>query len=152
MNILDYIRQTRTDVTWIKGPNLSNQYTWDTSLPNQQEIIDLINSFQPSIPTGVQIVSKIIEDAIVFGNSLIVEFAAENVIMGITQDGMTGTVRKRMEQVILALSTGSLYDAISEAKAIPEQDKDTKYITNARLLQFVNKLETYLQIPLSIEL
>lgn len=93
-----------------------------------------------------------IEDAMNFGNKLMVEFTTENIVMGITQDGMTGTVRKRLQEVIMCLITGSLYDAIIELKAIPTEHKDPKYLTNARLLTFINKIETYLQIPLSTSL
>lgn len=37
-----WVSSTRPDVTWMKGNN------WDESLPNQQEIIDLVNSFEES--------------------------------------------------------------------------------------------------------
>lgn len=99
--------------------------------------------------TTKQIVTAKIDSAIKFGMSLVTEFAADNVIMGITQDGMTSTVRKNMEQVFLAVSTGSLYDAIFEIKQIPPEKKDSKYITDSRLLVFINKIETYLNIPQS---
>lgn len=91
-------------------------------------------------------------EAKAFGESIMKEFATENIVMGITQDGMTSVVRKAMTEVILALTTASLYDAIAEAKAIPADKKDAKYITDARLLQFINKIETYLQLPLSTSL
>ena len=97
-------------------------------------------------------IQSVIQNSINFGNKLISEFAAENVMMGITQDGMTGPVRKRMSEVVNALNTGSLYDAIAEAKAVPSEHKDVKYITDTRLLQFVNKIETYLGLPLSTSL
>ena len=97
-------------------------------------------------------IENIILKSINFGNQLISEFAAENVIMGITQDGMTGTVRKRMSEIVNALNTGSLYDAINEARAVPPEHKDSKYITDVRLLQFINKIEAYLGLPQSSSL
>lgn len=99
-----------------------------------------------------QIYQQIISNAITFGNKLITEFAAENVIMGITQDGMTKTVRTNLMEVTSCLSTGSLYDAITEIKTLPEEKKDPKYITNARLIVFLNKIETYLNIPITTSL
>lgn len=87
-----------------------------------------------------------------FGESLMNEFTVENITLGITADAMTGTVRKNMSEVIMALQTGSLYDAIVEAKLIPTIQKDAKYITDARLLSFVNKIETKLGITLSTTL
>ena len=58
-------------------------------------------------------------------------------------------VRKAMTEVLLALQTGSLYDAIAEAKAIPVESKDETFLSDARLLLFINKIETYLEVPLS---
>lgn len=91
----------------------------------------------------------VLDEAIAFGMALQKEFTKQNMVLGITQDNMTGTVRKAMIEVLSALQTGSLYDAITEAKAIPAEAKDPKYITNARLLAFVNRIEEYLQIPLT---
>lgn len=88
-----------------------------------------------------------LEDAKAFGEKLMNKFTNENISLGITQDGMTGTVRKALFEVIMCMLTGSLYDAIAEVKAIPVEKKDAKYLTNARLTQFVNDIEDYLQIP-----
>jgi hypothetical protein len=84
-----------------------------------------------------------------FGQRILTEFAAENMRMGITQDGKTSDVRKAMVEVISALSTGSLKDAMDEARAIPSEARDPKYITDARLLSAINKIESYLGMPLS---
>jgi len=97
-------------------------------------------------------VVKAVQDAVNFGSKLIQEFTVENVMLGITADGMTKTVRTNMIEVLSALQTGSLYDAIDEAKTIPVESKDAKYITDARLLDFVNRIETYLEISLSSDL
>ena len=93
-----------------------------------------------------------IDSAMDFGRDCIAEFAAENVALGITQAGMTGTVSDIFEKIVQALQTGSLYYAIDLAKAIPTEDKDATFVTDIRLLAFVNKLETYLGIPLSTSL
>ena len=87
-----------------------------------------------------------VKSAIEFGQSILVEFSAENIMSGITQAGMTKSVRTTMAGVSNALMTGSLYDAIAEAKAIPSQLKDSKFVTNARLLKYVNKVEDFLGI------
>jgi hypothetical protein len=98
-------------------------------------------------------VESVINASMTFGAKVMREFSAQNVLLGITQAEMTGLVRERMAHVISALQTGSLYDAIAQAKAIPSEDKDATFITNARLLTFVNKVETYLGIsPLSTSL
>ena len=97
-------------------------------------------------------VAIIVAGAMAFGSQLIQEIAAENISLGITQDGMSGVVRKALSEVVLALMTGSLYDAIDEIRAIPVEKKDPKYITDTRLLAAINKIETYLGQPLSTSL
>lgn len=91
-------------------------------------------------------------NAIDFGFGLAVSYGTENALMGITQDMMTKTVRQAMSEVTNALQTGSLRDAMDELKLIPEGSKDAKYITDARMLEFINKIETYLGDPLSTNL
>jgi len=87
-----------------------------------------------------------------FGIELINSFATENILLGITAHNMTNTVRKNAAQIISALSTGSLYDAIDEARAIPLEHKDATFLTDARLLIMINKIETYFQLELSTSL
>ena len=94
-------------------------------------------------------IRTIIRNARGFGNQLIEDFATQNIMMGITQDGMTGTVRRACRDVIDCLVTGSLYDAITCIKAIPVENRDPKYLTVARLTIFCNRIETYLGITLT---
>jgi hypothetical protein len=91
-------------------------------------------------------VLQIVKSAIAFGSQLIEEFATENILLGITQDSMTKTVRQNMAEVTAALSTGSLYDAIDEIQSIPAEAKDGKYITDARLDRYQKKIEEFLGI------
>lgn len=93
---------------------------------------------------------KAVAAAMAFGQNLMTEFAAENVMLGITQDGKTGEVLDKMAPVMAALQSGSLYEAISRAQAIDPADYDEKYVTHARLWAFINKLEAYLGLPLSL--
>ena len=118
----------------------------------------VIHAVVPSYvdPTSCQLVSILgfwyaatnIESAIVnaisFGQHLMVKFAAENVALGITQLNMTNTVRTVMVLVIQDLQTGSLIDAMAQARAIPSGSKDAIFITDARLLSFINLVEDYL--------
>lgn len=99
-----------------------------------------------------QAVVNAVRGAMSFGNKLMTEFIVENVKMGITQDGMTEIVLDAMSGVMNALQAGSLYLAIDRIKAIPVESKDAKYITDERLLTYVNKIEEYLGFPLSGEL
>ena len=101
-----------------------------------------ILSISPSLK-----VQEVIENAIYYGGRLLVEFAAENVLLGITQAGKTSEVMDKLAFVNDAISTGSLYEAIYRIKAVPVEDYDSTFITIGRLVLFVNKIEAYLGLP-----
>jgi hypothetical protein len=130
-NVLRYVLKTKiTQVT--------------SALTEEQidESLDMIATYQATLAYRI-------EDAMAFANKLMVEFTTENIVLGITQDGMTSHVRKTLSEVTMCLITGSLYDAVQEVKLIPADKKDPKYLSNVRLTAFVNKIETYLGIPLT---
>lgn len=97
-------------------------------------------------------VEAAISDAIIFGQHMLIKFAAENVLLGITQAGMTDTVRTVMAGVIQSLQTGSLLNAITLARAVPSGSKDATFITDARLLAAINDIEAYLGMARSTSL
>jgi hypothetical protein len=97
----------------------------------------------------VSVRDGILTPAMAMGAQIIKEFAAENIALGITQAGMTTRVRLVTGDIVNALSTGSLYDAITAARSIPAESKDPTFVTDVRLLTCVNKIETYLGLPLS---
>ena len=142
-----------SETDWLVDPDLSSvegvdQKYWKVA---GGQVVEM-NSGEKAIvntATSQAYIEGVINAAIKFGAGLMTKYAAENVLLGITQAGMTATVRTRMAVVIAALQTGSLYDVIAEAKAIPAEDKDATFITDARLLAFINKVETYLGIALS---
>lgn len=103
-------------------------------------------------PDMVAITEGLVKNAIDFGWQVLVQFAAENVRMGVTQAGKTKHIRETLQSVILCLLSGSLYDAIAEAKAVPDEAKDPVFLTNARLLAFVNKIEAHLGLAASTSL
>jgi len=112
----------------------------------------ILNAVVPANTPVQKLVERSINSAIIFGQRLVVEFAAENVLLGITQANKTNSVRKATAEVVGALATGSLYDAIAECRDVPVESYDSTFVTAARLLLFVNKIEDYLGMPLSTEL
>lgn len=84
---------------------------------------------------------SIVKKARQFGQDLMDEFATENILLGITQEGKTEEVLTKMSSIILSLQSGSLYVAIDQIKKF--QGKDEKYLTDPRLLAFLNKIENY---------
>ena len=105
--------------------------------------------YKKSVSPPIDKTVTALNEAKEFGIRLTEKFSAENIMMGITQAGMTSHVRKSMGEVLSALSTGSLYDAISELRAIPSDEKDLVFLTDERILIAINEIETYLKLPLS---
>lgn len=94
----------------------------------------------------------IVEQAIDFGNDLLKQFGAENISLGIIQSGKLRDVRIAMQDVSDCLRNGALTDALVAVREIPDESKDEVFLSNARLLSYVNKVESYLGLPLSEEL
>jgi len=83
-----------------------------------------------------------------FGVSLVADFSLENVILEISNIE-SDAVLSKMSGVLEALSNGYLETAILRSKGIDSGDYDSEFITEARLLEYVNKIETFLGITLS---
>ena len=81
-----------------------------------------------------------------FGHDLVERFAAENVVLGITQAGMTETVLDHMGPVTAAISTGSLYLARDRIDALiaDTAKHDATYITPARLQAAKDEITAFL--------
>jgi len=101
---------------------------------------------------GVTPVEYAVAAAVSFGQRLLIKFAAENVLLGITQRGMTSSVRHILADVVQCLQTGSLYDAMDQIRSIPSGSKDPVIITDARLLVCINLIESYIGMNLSTHL
>lgn len=134
----------------IGATDLRCYFSNELSTEDQATLSSLISSHVAADPQAQ--VENIIQLAMTFGAKLLREFAAQNVLLGITQEGKTGEVLTKLMNVQLAVQAGSLYEAIDRIRAIPPTDYDGKYITEARLLTFINKIEAYLGLPLSTEL
>lgn len=132
------------------GTDVMIFFTEDLTSPQVSTLNSIVATHQPVLVQ--EVVETSIRNAIKFGEKMLVTYAAENIMLGITQDGMTGTVIDRLGSVIVCLQSGSLYDVIARIKAIPVEHYDSKYITAVRLLSFVNKVEDYLGLPRSTSL
>jgi hypothetical protein len=96
---------------------------------------------------GLTLYKNLITSAMKFGHYLLIEFAAENVSMGITQANKSKAVLDYLLHVKEALDTGSLYVAISEIDTLVSGgipiDLDP-FVTEARMLAFKQKIVDYL--------
>ena len=108
----------------------------------------------PQTLTTVEQYTALIQNAIVFGQTLTVQFATQNVMAGITQAGKTQAVLAYSSNLYTYLSTGSLYVAISEIEAMIADTTSTKtslapFITNDILYAYLNQIQGYLGLPLT---
>lgn len=92
-------------------------------------------------------IKVIIENAMTFGHDMMVEFATENVMMGITQAGKTRDVSTLLADVAVYLNTGSLYEVVAEIERIKANGISgdlAPFVTVARLDAFKLKITNYL--------
>jgi hypothetical protein len=92
-------------------------------------------------------VKIVVSNAITFGHNLIVDFASENVLMGITQAGKTKDVADYLADLMRYAQTGSLYEVINEvdrliATGLPVDLEP--FITQARMEAFKQQVVDYL--------
>lgn len=130
------------------GLSVSNNIIVHSNVALNQTEIDsiqsIINSHTPSlIPTY----KKVIRNAIEFGNDLLEEFAAENILSGITQAGKTKDVADYLVDATRYLQTGSLYEVMNEcdrliAAGIPVGL--SPFVTETKLNNFKTKIIGYL--------
>jgi len=105
----------------------------------------------PTTEEQAAMLAKILEDAKTFGNALIVQFAAENIAMGITNVGKTRAVADYCHKLQYYLSNGSLYAAKEEIEDMIDEPPSelAPFITAQRLTIYLNKIKTYLKIPIT---
>lgn len=119
------------------------QEKWDDIEADSDEAVAYAQKAQMAVVKAqVERISK-------FSQELLNQFAAENIAMGITADNKTEEVLDIMLPVMSALQGGAPTVAIKRAKQIDPADYDAKYVTAARLLSYVNKIEAFLGLPLS---
>lgn len=86
-----------------------------------------------------------------FGVSLVDTFAVENVSLGINAS-QTDAVMVALLPTLTALSNGYLETAIRRVRELNPALFDGVFLSEARLLSYVNRIESYLGLTLSTEL
>jgi hypothetical protein len=120
-------------------------------LLNEALNIEELQMFNQVIQTQASRVAirELIERCIKFGNLIVIEFAADNVLLGITQASKTKLIADACQQAFYYLSTGSLYEARSAMLEIEITEEMAPYLTEQRRIEFINKIETFLGLELS---
>lgn len=115
----------------------------------QDELNNFWNTVTPQqfSPTLRDIISQKINDASVFGRTVILDFAVENVQMGITQANKTRDVSNYCANVQRYLESGSIYAAVAEIDELTAAGVPANlapFITADRLAIYKARLETWL--------
>lgn len=106
-------------------------------------------TYQIDIPNDniEAITNSILKPAQEFGQSLKNSFASENIGQGITQAGKTKMVADLLRNVDYYLTSGSLYEALSEIDRLTYDSSYSPFITSERLRVFKNKIRRYVGLP-----
>lgn len=94
-----------------------------------------------------QMVMAKIEAAVQFGNTLMIKFASENVLMGITQAGKTKAVADYLADATRYIQTGSLYEVVHEIDRLLGEGVPSDlspFITASRMNQIKEDILDYL--------
>lgn len=104
-------------------------------------------TFSSPVKTAEEIVAEKIQQAINFGNKIVIEFATGNVLLGITQSGKTGQVADYLAGVLRYVQSGSLHEVIAEIdrlKAVGLPEDLAPFVTEERLDTFKSKFVEFL--------
>lgn len=117
----------------------------EPSLEIQDEVAQIVAAHVPSPLNGIT--SYLRDNVAVFCSQLLLEFAAENMSMGITQAGKTRAVSLYLRDVQYYISTYSLYVAVEEIDGLINEGIPADlapFVTTARMIEFKNKILAYL--------
>lgn len=90
---------------------------------------------------------EIVNKAKAFSESMIIDAAAENIRLGITQAGKTKLIADTLKDLVYYLQSGSLYEAMIAIDTVVVTPEMSPFITSSRLLVFKNKIRAYLGLP-----
>ena len=130
------------------GTSIVNIYfTEEPSSSQDVELNSIINDHVPSPTFHYTMVNYLSKDVYEFVKQLRLDFAADNIELGITQMGKTRTVADKLRDLNYYLDVFSLYAAvqvIDEMIASGLDPEDAPFITEPRMTEFKNKILQFL--------
>lgn len=145
------------DISTVKSFLMSTYNNIENVIQTNSQVIVIAsnNENQVEISTYVQneiskeTVRNAISNAINFGNTLIKDFATENVLMGITQAGKTKAVADYLSDIMRYSQSGSLYEVINQIDFLISEGIPldlSPFVTEARLLDFKQQIQNFLGV------
>lgn len=108
-----------------------------------------IGELTPTPDEQLVYVENLVKNAIKFGQGLIINFAAKNVLEGITLAGKTREVATYLANIQVLLNSGSLYGAIDQINDLINEGVPSNlapYVTEAKLEEYKALIEEYLGV------
>jgi len=138
------IRPLYEEFAGLSHSDVEGLVAWFTSEPTN------LQAFQQQVAAqaNADSIKRTVQGAIQFGQNLIIQFASENVLMGITQAGKTKLIADTLKDVSYYLNSGSLYEADNAASLVQITEEMSPFLTPARITTFRNKIRAYLGLPL----
>lgn len=124
----------------ISGVVLTIACSRDLTKREEDILYKTITSYNPTSPLEKKIQSRI-SSAMDFGKQIMVEFAAQNVMRGITID-QVNKITNKFAHIQLLLLNGSLYSALQEIQNLKPDD----WVRQQDIDTFVKKIKTFLGI------
>jgi hypothetical protein len=150
---LDFELRNNTEINTIfEGISHPDSNTFNCHFsqePTQQQtttVNNIVNAHEGNAPAEL-VVKNTVKNAIEFGNNLIVEFASENVLLGITQVGKTKEVADYLADLMRYAQTGSLYEVINEVDRLIDAGLPVNlepFITETKMNAFKQQVVDYL--------
>jgi hypothetical protein len=128
------------------GPSVFIWFTSSLTLEEQTTLQEIVENHDPL--DNLDFVRGLVSSAADFGREITITFAAENVAMGITQQGKTKLIADVCKDAMYYLQTGSLYEAEAEMGRIEVTEDMSPFLTELRIKDFRNKIRSYLGITL----
>lgn len=133
--------------------------------PFTQDDIDAVSAYFSALtqsgettkmtPTTKELIQNSIAVAQAFGNELILQYGAENVLLGISyHPAQSIALSDYLGSLLNLLSSGSLYGAIDQinmyiADVSSEKSNLSPYVTDVVLYKYMNQIQAWLEIPLT---
>jgi len=133
---IDYYEITEKFVLKTKQP---------LSLDQELELKKLLDKHTTDYIEGS--ISEIVDNSIEFGHKILLDFSRQNIILGITEAGLTEAVLDYLEPIKSAVQTGSLYLVITKIdKLIIENVPQNlnPFVSNEKLSNIKLEIENYL--------
>lgn len=141
---VDFESTGTMDTYTVTDPNTGSSFSvsFTTGTP-QANAYGTINSMPATLPaqTAQQVYTTVVQNAINGFNTMMVQFAVSNILLGITQAGKTQLIADTLADVMRYGQSGSLYAVISALEAITPTSEMSPYLNSGIISSLILQTE-----------